>query len=55
MSTRWIAGVIGAVIAVAGGLCMFTVNVTDYAILGEFGKIGVGRAPGLHSPPEGAL
>jgi modulator of FtsH protease HflC len=50
VSTRWIAGVIGAVIAVwLAGLCMFTVNVTDYAILGEFGKIiGVGYAPGLH-------
>lgn len=50
MSTRWIAGIIAAVLAVwLAGLCMFTVNVTDYAIVGRFGKIiGVGYAPGLH-------
>jgi membrane protease subunit HflC len=50
MSTRWIAGIIGAVVAVwLAGLCMFTVNATDYAILGEFGKIiGSGYRPGLH-------
>ncbi len=50
MSTRWIAGIIGAVVAVwLAGLCMFTVNATDYAIVGEFGKIiGSGYKPGLH-------
>jgi modulator of FtsH protease HflC len=50
MGTRWIAGIIGAVIAVwLAGLCMFTVNATDYAIVGEFGKIiGSGYKPGLH-------
>ena len=50
MSTRWISGIIGAVVAVwLAGLCMFTVNATDYAIVGEFGKIiGSGYKPGLH-------
>jgi membrane protease subunit HflC len=50
VSTRWIAGIIGTVVAVwLAGLCMFTVNATDYAILGEFGKIiGSGYRPGLH-------
>lgn len=51
MSTRWIAGIIGAVVIVwLAGLCMFTVNATDYVIVGEFGKIiGSGYKPGLHS------
>jgi modulator of FtsH protease HflC len=50
VSTRWIAGIIGTVVAVwLAGLCMFTVNTTDYAIVGEFGKIiGSGYRPGLH-------
>jgi membrane protease subunit HflC len=50
MSARWISGIIGAVVALwLAGLCMFTVNATDYAIVGEFGKIiGSGYKPGLH-------
>jgi modulator of FtsH protease HflC len=50
MGTRWVAGIIIAVVAVwVAGLCMFTVNATDYAIVGEFGKIiGSGYKPGLH-------
>ncbi len=49
MDTRWVAGIIGAIFAVwVAGLCMFTVNATDYAIVGEFGKIiGSGYQPGL--------
>ena len=50
MNTRWVAGILGAIFAVwVAGLCMFTVNATDYAIVGEFGKIiGSGYKPGLH-------
>jgi modulator of FtsH protease HflC len=50
MGTRWIAGIIAAVVAVLlVGSCTFTVNATDYAIVGEFGKIiGSGYKPGLH-------
>ncbi len=55
MGTRWIAGIIGAVVAVwLAGLCMFTVNATDYAIVGEFGKIigsGYTAGPALQAAP----
>ncbi len=50
MGARWITGIIAAVVVVwLAGLCMFTVSATDYAIVGEFGKIiGSGYKPGLH-------
>jgi membrane protease subunit HflC len=50
MVRRWVVALLVAVIAVlVAEVCMFTVNVTDYAIVSRFGKIvGVGYQPGLH-------